>query len=94
MRRYIHANPSKPEENTMNLTAEVSTELNIVLELLVEGEYEVLESMTKGKNPTAAEMREAVVSYGRTLTRPPAGELPPGLEIFRGQGGRSPVAAR
>lgn len=82
MRRYPHTGTWKPEENAMSLTDEIATELNIVLGLLVDGEYKTLESMTKGKNLTAAEMREAIESYGRTLTLPPEGELPPDLDVF------------
>ncbi len=70
----------------MTLTTEVETELNIVLGLLVDGEYTVLEAMTKGKQLTAAEMREAVESYGRTLVRPPNGALPPDVDVFPIQG--------
>ncbi|MFD0746734.1 hypothetical protein ACFQ1L_36410 [Phytohabitans flavus] len=53
----------------MSLLAEITTELNIVLGLLVDGEYPALESMTKSKNLAAVEMRAAVETYGRTLAR-------------------------
>jgi hypothetical protein len=70
----------------MSLLAEVTTELTIVLGLLVDGEYEVLESMTKAKNLTAVEMREAVESYGRTLARPPEGQLPASVDVIELEG--------
>lgn len=33
-------------------------------------------------------MRETVESYGRTLSRPPGGDLPPGLDVFEVDGAR------
>jgi hypothetical protein len=60
----------------------VRTALRTVLGLLVDGEYEVLDAMTKGRNLSAAQLREAVESYGRTLVLPPDGALPADLDVF------------
>jgi hypothetical protein len=66
----------------VTLQPAVETALRTVLGLLVDGEYEVLDAMTNGKALSAAEMREAVESYGRTLVLPPDGNLPADLDVF------------
>jgi hypothetical protein len=49
--------------------------------LLVDGEYETLASMTSHRRLSAAEIRDAVKSYGRTLVAPPGDGLPDDLEL-------------
>lgn len=46
-----------------------------VVSLLVEGSYDVLEAMTRGRRLSASDLRHAVEDYGRTLVPLPAGEL-------------------
>lgn len=45
--------------------------IKLVVGLLVESNYEVLEKMTQGRHLTAEEMARAVTEYGRTLVLPP-----------------------
>jgi hypothetical protein len=42
-----------------------------MVDLLVRGEYETVESMTDGRRLTAAQLERAVLQYGRTLAVPP-----------------------
>ncbi|HEX6207981.1 MAG TPA: hypothetical protein VF058_06425 [Actinomycetota bacterium] len=42
-----------------------------VVDLIVRGEFETLESMTRGRRLTASELRASVEAYGRKLARPP-----------------------
>jgi hypothetical protein len=41
-----------------------------IVDLLVRGEYETVERITRGERLTATDMAEAVAGYGRTLTTP------------------------
>jgi hypothetical protein len=86
MRQYANAYPGKQEEEPVILEPAVEAALRTVLGLLVDGEYEVLAAMTKGRNLSAAEMRDAVESYGRTLVLPPGGKLPADLDVFEVNG--------
>lgn len=82
MRRYANTDPWQPEEEAVSHDPAIEAALHGVLGLLVSGEYEVLEAMTKGRHLSADEMREAVETYGRTLVQPPEGELPPDVDVF------------
>ena len=53
------------------LDGPLRTAVSIAVNLLVDGEHEVLESLTGGRWLTAEQLRRAVVEYGRTLVRPP-----------------------
>jgi hypothetical protein len=44
--------------------------IRTVVDLLVRGEYETLERMTRGQRMSADQIEGAVAEYGRTLTRP------------------------
>jgi hypothetical protein len=63
------------------------TAIRTTLGLLVNGEYETLATMTSGKRLSAAEIRDAVKSYGRTLVLPPHDDLSDDLELIEVQGG-------
>ncbi|MBI4933667.1 MAG: hypothetical protein HY828_07300 [Actinobacteria bacterium] len=47
--------------------------VRIVVDLLVRGEFSVVEALTRSCKLTAAELEEAVLVYGRTLVPPPNG---------------------
>jgi hypothetical protein len=51
-----------------------TTAVRITVELLVRGEYAALETMTRGRRLSAAELRGAVEDYGRRLILPPEDE--------------------
>lgn len=53
------------------LQSPIRTAVSIAVNLLVSGEYEVLESLTRGRLLSAKQLRRAVDDYGRTLIRPP-----------------------
>ena len=42
-----------------------------VASLLAHGDYDALERLSRGKRLTAAELKQAVQEYGRTLVMPP-----------------------
>ena len=46
-----------------------------VVELLVQGKYEELESLSKTNRLTAQDLERAVADYGRSLTMPPMESL-------------------
>lgn len=52
-----------------------------IIALLVGKEYESLAAMTQHERLTAEEIKDAVESYGRTLTMPPGG-LPDDLDFI------------
>jgi hypothetical protein len=45
--------------------------IRIVVDLLVRGEYDVVEAMTQRRRLSAPAMRDAIQTYGRTLALPP-----------------------
>jgi hypothetical protein len=47
------------------------TAVSIAVNLLVNGEYQVLESLTQGHFLSAAQLGRAIDDYGRRLIRPP-----------------------
>src|SRR5882757_4969604 len=49
----------------------IRTAVSITVNLLVRGEYEVLEAATRGRFLSAALLRQAVEDYGRHLVAPP-----------------------
>jgi hypothetical protein len=51
-----------------------TTAVRIAVDLLVRGEYAVIESMTHGHRLSATELRRAVEDYGRHLVLPPEDE--------------------
>lgn len=52
----------------------------MIVKALAEGAYDVVAAVTRRTRLTEAEIREAVVSYGRTLTVPP-GVVPPDMRV-------------
>lgn len=57
----------------MRVDSAIRTAVGIVVGLLVNGQYDVLEAVTRGDRLSAAEIRRAVEQYGRTLVSiPPA----------------------
>jgi hypothetical protein len=53
----------------------LETAIRVVIDLLIRGEYGVIEKMTQGRRLSAAELEDAVTSYGRRLVGPPDGWL-------------------
>lgn len=45
--------------------------VQVVVDLLVRGEFALLEAMTRGRRLSAAQMATAIKNYGRTLVYPP-----------------------
>ena len=53
------------------LASQIRTAVSMVVNLLVRGEYEALESMTRGRMLSADLLRRAVEDYGHRLVTPP-----------------------
>ncbi|WP_433537805.1 DUF7668 domain-containing protein [Micromonospora sp. CA-249363] len=60
--------------------------IRVVLGLRADREYVTLENVTEGDLLSAEEIRNAVETYGRTVTLPPGGELPPDLDLIAVEG--------
>lgn len=57
------------------MTEAIRTAVAVVIGLLVDGSYETVEAMTRGRTLSAGHLREAVEGYGRKLTPVPHGFL-------------------
>lgn len=51
----------------------IETAVGVVVGLITRGEYDVVESLTRGRRLSAGSLREAVETYGRSLVPPPEG---------------------
>jgi hypothetical protein len=54
--------------------------VGMIVRALAEGAYDVVAAVTQQIRLTEDEIREAIVSYGRTLTVPP-GDVPPDMRV-------------
>lgn len=59
------------DSTEMKSNTELQKPVRQVIDLLVRGQYEELQSLTAGIRLSATEMRNAVLSYGRQLVPPP-----------------------
>lgn len=67
------------------MTEALRTAVSAIVGLLVDGSYDVVEAMTRGRRLSAASLREAVDGYARTLVPVPPASLD-GLDVVRIEG--------
>jgi hypothetical protein len=56
---------------SQRLSSQIRTAVSMTVNLLVRGQYDVLESMTRGKWLSAGQLRQAVTEYPHRLVQPP-----------------------
>lgn len=49
----------------------LETAIRVIIDLLIRGEYEAIDMLTRGRRLSAAALEGAVSSYGRKLAMPP-----------------------
>jgi len=72
------------------MTEALRTAVSAIVGLLVDGSYDVVEAMTRGRRLSAESLREVIEGYGRTLAPIPASSLDH-LDIVRIEASEPPA---